>query len=211
MGGGGQNRLQATILLVHKLFGKWDAVLAEPAPQPDSPYLRGVWHYVRGSAFVGKNDLEKAETELRALKVAQQDPAIRDLLVAANHATRLLSLAARGLEGEIALARGKHTLAVDAFETAVGIQDTLKYIEPPDWVPSMRLYLGNALVKAGRPREAEKVYREDLREFRENGWALFGLWRSLLDQRKTVAARKVGVRFEQAWKGADVTLQASIF
>jgi hypothetical protein len=37
-----------------------------------------------------------------------------------------------------ALARGKHTLAVDAFETAVDMQDTLKYIEPPDWVPSMR-------------------------------------------------------------------------
>jgi hypothetical protein len=53
--------------------------------------------------------------------------------------------------------------------------------------------------------------RDDLFEFRENGWALFGLWQSLRDQGKTKEARKVRARFEQAWKGADVTLRASIF
>jgi hypothetical protein len=43
----------------------------------------------------------------------------------------------------------------------------------------MRLYLGAALLKGGRAREAEVVYREDLRDFRNDGWALFGLGQSL--------------------------------
>ena len=75
----------------------------------------------------------------------------------------------------------------------------------------MRLYLGAALLKAGRPGDAEAVYLADLREFRENGWALFGLWQSLRDQRKSVEAQKARERFERAWEGSDVSLNASIF
>ena len=52
---------------------------------------------------------------------------------------------------------------------------------------------------------------EDLREFRENGWALFGLWQSLRQQGKIKEARKVRAQFDRAWKGADVRLQASTF
>ncbi len=75
----------------------------------------------------------------------------------------------------------------------------------------MRLYLGAALLKAGRPREAEAVYGEDLREFRNNGWALFGLVQSLEAQKKTAQARKVREEFTRAWKNADVTLNGSVF
>jgi hypothetical protein len=74
-----------------------------------------------------------------------------------------------------------------------------------------RLYLGAALLKAGRAREAEVVYREDLKEFRNNGWALFGLMQSLRAQRKTSEAEKVDQKFQLAWKNADVTLKASVF
>lgn len=75
----------------------------------------------------------------------------------------------------------------------------------------MRLYLGSALLKAGRAREAEVVYREDLREFRNSGWSLFGLGQSLRAQRKTAEARKVEEEFQRAWKNADVSLKASVF
>jgi tetratricopeptide (TPR) repeat protein len=109
------------------------------------------------------------------------------------------------------MARLDYKQAIIAFRAAVRLQDTLNYIEPPDWGQSMRLYLGAALLKAKRSQEAERVYREDLREFRENGWALFGLWQSLRDQRKTWEARKVRRRFNRAWEHADVTLTASVF
>ena len=109
------------------------------------------------------------------------------------------------------MARGQHADAVRAFESAVRLQDGLLYVEPPDWGQSMRLYLGKALLKAGRAREAEAVYREDLREFRENGWALFGLWQSLRQQGKIREARKVRAQFDRSWRDADVRLQASTF
>jgi tetratricopeptide (TPR) repeat protein len=208
---GGAHRQQSTVWLIHKVFGKWDAVLAEPQPAHGSAYLEGMWHYVRGSALVSRRELEKAENELELLKAAEKDSSIKDLLALANPARTVLQLAAHGLEGEIAMGRGKYAAAVTAFEAAVRVQETLNYVEPPDWGQSMRLYLGNALLKARRPREAEKVYRDDLFEFRENGWALFGLWQSLRDQGKTKEARKVRARFDQAWKGADVSLPASVF
>jgi hypothetical protein len=74
----------------------------------------------------------------------------------------------------------------------------------------MRLYLGAALLKAGRPRQAELIYREDLKELRNNGWSLFGLIQSLRAQGKSTA-RKVEQDFERAWQSADVTLKASVF
>jgi len=133
------------------------------------------------------------------------------MLAAANPAPTILELSTRALEGELLMAREKHGEAVKAFEAAFRIQETLKYIEPPDWGQSMRLYLGAALLKAGRPREAEAIYRDDLREFRNNGWALFGLAQSLEAQKKMAQARRTRADFNRAWKNADVTLTGSVF
>jgi tetratricopeptide (TPR) repeat protein len=198
-------------MLINKIFGKWDAVLAEPEPVHSSAYLRGLWHYARGSAFVGKGDFGKAGEELKALKAASADPSMQELLAAANPAATILELSTRALEGEIFSGQGRHDEAVKAFLAAVNLQDKLKYIEPPDWGQSMRLYLGAALLKAGRAREAEPVYREDLKDFRNNGWTLFGLSQSLRAQGKAAQARRVERDFQRAWQHADVTLKASVF
>ena len=210
-GMGGSERAASIPLLINKIFGKWDAVLAEPEPSHSSAYLRGLWHYARGSAFVAQGKFDKAAEELKALQAASVDPSVKDLLTAANPAPTILELSALGLEGELLSAQGRHDEAVGRFERAVTLQDTLKYIEPPDWGQSMRLYLGAALLKAGRAKQAELVYREDLKEFRNNGWALFGLAQSLRAQGKSAAARKVEQDFERAWGSADVTLKASVF
>jgi len=210
-GMGGSERAASIPWLINKIFGKWDAVLAEPEPAHGSAYLRGLWHYARGSAFVGRGDFAKAEEELKALKAASVDPSVKAMLTVANPAPTILELSTRGLEGEILSAQGRHDEAVKAFEAAVRLQDTLKYVEPPDWGQSMRLYLGAALLKAGRAKQAELVYRADLREFRNNGWALFGLAQSLRAQGKSAAGKKVDEEFQRAWKNADVTLKASVF
>jgi len=210
-GMGAGERAASMPWLINKIFGKWDAVLAEPEPAHGSAYLRGLWHYARGSAFVGQGNFEKAEEELKALKAASMDPTVKELLATANSASTILELSTRGLEGEILSARGRHDEAVKAFEAAVRLQDTLKYIEPPDWVQSMRLYLGAALLKAGRARRAERVYREDLKDFRNNGWSLFGLSQSLRAQGKFAEARRIDADFQRAWKNADVTLKAPVF
>ena len=210
-GMGATERGRSMPLLINKIFGKWDAVLAEPEPVHASAYLSGLWHYARGSAFVGQGNLDKAEEELKALRAACVDPSVKEMLAAANPAPTILELSIQGLEGELLSARGRHDEAAKAFEAAVRLQDTLRYIEPPDWGQSMRLYLGAALLKAGRAKQAELVYREDLKDFRNNGWALFGLTESLRAQGKTAEARKAEQNFQRAWKNADVTLKSSVF
>ena len=75
----------------------------------------------------------------------------------------------------------------------------------------MRHNLGAALLEAGRAAEAEAVYREDLRQYPNNGWALFGLSQTLWAQGEADEAAEAQRRFEEAWQHADVTLTSSRF
>ncbi len=170
-----------------------------------------MWHLARGSAYASTGQLEKALPELKQLHAVAGDQTIEDLLVMANPATSILELADHALAGEIATARGQLDEAVVLFEKAVAIEDALRYMEPPDWAQSMRLYLGQALLDIGQPARAESVFNEDLEDLRENGWALHGLWHSLEAQGKANQARAARRRFEGAWKRADVALQAAHF
>lgn len=83
------------------------------------------------------------------------------------------------------------------------------YNQPSVWHQSPRLVLGAALLAAKRPADAEVEYRKDLARYRENGWALFGLWQSLAAQGRTAEARQVRARFRRAWAGADIDLTSS--
>ena len=86
---------------------------------------------------------------------------------------------------------GNADAAIAALREAVTIEDGLPYSEPPVWHHPPRQVLGAVLLEAGRPAEAEAVYREDLKRFRENGWSLFGLRQSLRAQhRGEEAARR---------------------
>jgi hypothetical protein len=71
--------------------------------------------------------------------------------------------------------------------------------------------LGAVLIEAGYPEEAEVVYWADLRDYPDNGYALFGLEQSLRVQGKDDQAEIVGERFERAWGRADVQLTTSRF
>ena len=199
------------VWLVYERFGKWQALLGESAPPKDNMYLNGFWHYFRGSALAGTGELDKAESELAALATTSRDPALKDLLSGANSAGPILAMLNSALSGRIAMARGRTDDAVSAFEQAVRMQDQLNFNEPPDWEQSMRLHLGAAFLKAGRAKDAEAVYREELRGLHENGWALFGLWQSVHAQGRSAEAEEIRGRFERAWKNADVVLGASVF
>ena len=58
---------------------------------------------------------------------------------------------------------------------------------------------------------SEKIFREDLLENPNNHWALYGLYQSLLKQKKNAAAVTVKKQFDKAFEGADITAGAIIF
>ncbi len=53
------------------------------------------------------------------------------------------------------------------------------------------------------------MYQEDLKKMPNNGWALFGLARSLESQGKADEAGAVRKRFAECWKDADVEITSS--
>jgi len=192
-------------------FGKWDEMLREAEPPDTSAYLRGMWHYARGVAFVGKGELDAAEQELAKLQDTLKDESLDQPLFSLNTGRAVLSIAPEVLSGEIAAARKNYDAAIAHLERAVRLEDALVYTEPAEWHYPPRHALGAVLLEAKRPGEAETVYWEDLKRNRENGWALFGLIQALKAQGKNDDAALVEARFKKAWARADVTLTASRF
>lgn len=191
-------------------FGRWDEIAAGPNPAEDLPYVTAIWNYARGIAAVRQSRLEDADVHLAALRPLAADPLMDGLMVwdryPLAHSARI---AERSLTAELAAARGDHDAAVAALREATAIEDGIPYDEPPGWHAPVRHSLGAVLLAAGRPVDAEKVYREELRRNPGNGWSLFGLAQSLKAQRKAAEAREVERRFAEAWQHADITLTAS--
>jgi tetratricopeptide (TPR) repeat protein len=194
-------------------FGRWDKILKLPAPAHDTLFLKGIRHYVRGTALAATERLGDAARELEALKKVLADKALDDLPASFSHNTTraILGIAPEMLQGEILARQGKYPEAIAHLETAARLEDALVYIEPPDWYLPARQALGAVLLQAGRAAEAEAVYWEDLRRYPHNGWSLFGLAQSLEKQGKNEEAAMVEQRFQKAWKQADVKLTASRF
>jgi tetratricopeptide (TPR) repeat protein len=186
-------------------FGKWDDVLAESLPPEDIRFSYAMAYYARGVAHAAKGQWAEAQAEL-------------DTVTAINSATpegadgkTALSIAVHALSGEIATRRGDFDAGINHFREAAKIEDEGLYFEPPKWYYPIRHSLGAALLKAKQNAEAEKVYREDLRRFPENGWSQFGLAQALRAQGKNTEAAAVEAGFRRAWASTDVTLTASRF
>ena len=186
-------------------FGKWDEVLAAPLPPDDIRFSYAMAQYARGVAHAAKAEWADAQAALD--NVTASDAATPQ----GAEGKTALSIAVQALSGEIAVRRGEVDAAITHFQEAVKIEDAGLYFEPPKWYYPVRHSLGAALMKAGRSAEAETVYREDLRRFPENGWALFGLAQALRAQGKKDEATATEARFRKAWPDTDVTLTASRF
>jgi tetratricopeptide (TPR) repeat protein len=192
-------------------FGRWDEMLAEPAPADRFLYLKGTWHYGRGLALAAKGRFDEAEKELAEVTRIAADPALHFALFSPNTASAIFAVAPEALAGEIAARRKDYDRAIPHLERAVRLEDSLVYTEPPEWHYPTRQLLAAVLLEAGRAREAETVYWEDLVRNPENGWSLFGLWQALTAQKRDADAALVDARRARAWARADVALTSSRF
>jgi len=189
-------------------FGRWDAIVKEPAPQKDLSFTAAVWHYSRGLAFAAKNRLDDALKENKKLdEITAATPPER--IVGFNSANRLLAMASATLAAEIDSAQGRHADAIGHLKEAVAIQDSLNYEEPPPWYFPVRETLGMELLAGGKTADAERVFRDDLKQYPENGWSLNGLAMCLRARNASDEATTVEARFKKAWAHADVKLPAS--
>lgn len=192
-------------LLAMVRFGAWDELLKEPRPDPKYLVLSAFWLHGHGMALAAKRRLPEARRDLAELQmlVAKTPP---ELQASQNKASDVVALASKILEARIATLE-KKPASLALWADAVDRADHLAYAEPDDWFYPVRHYQAAALLEAGKPAKAEAVYREDLRRHPGNGWALFGVWKSLAAQKKPgldVAAAQGA--FLAAWPRADFTL-----
>jgi tetratricopeptide (TPR) repeat protein len=192
-------------LLVMVRFGKWKEILAEPRPAEKYPTLTGLWLHARGMALASTGKTAEAQATMRELRtLATKVPP--DLLAGQNPASAMCRLGADAIEARIAERARSWKPAIAAWTRAVDQEDGFAYNEPADWFYPMRHYLGAALLDARKPKEAEAVFREDLKRNPGNGWALHGLAAALAAQGKKDEAATTRAEFEEAWKGADIKL-----
>ncbi|QDU68122.1 tetratricopeptide repeat protein [Engelhardtia mirabilis] len=191
-------------------FGLWEELLAEPEPAADRQAARAVWRYARGVALASLGRVEEAQREQLAFRAARAAvPESRFLFQ--NPVANVLEVADRVLEGEIAYRRGDYDQAFASLRDAVAYDERLNYDEPWGWMEPVRHALGALLTEQGHYVEAEAVYRENLRRYPENGWALHGLAECLRGQGRTAEAARVQERFDAAWKRSDVVIPGSCF
>ena len=185
----------------HAQFGQPEVTLALADPGDQFPFVKAMWHYARGVAYATQGELEQARGEAARISEIGQTSDFSYLLDWAVPAPDVLSLARHVLEGRIAQAQGDTERAIQEFGTAVTIQDSLAYMEPPYWYYPVRQSLGAALLQADQPEAAKKAFEQSLENFPNNGWALYGLWQTQQAQGDEAAAQQTRKRFEQAWNG----------
>lgn len=177
---------QTRTLQMRVRFGRWDELLSAEGPAPDLPHARAMWLYAHGRALAARGHLKAADAALLQLRAVAQNPQVRALRLEFNTAGAVLGIAVEVLAGHIDMAKGDLPGAIHHLREAVRREDALVYGEPPEWTVPVREELGVVLLKAGRPDEAELVFREDLKRFPNNPWAQHGLAEALrLLNRKT--------------------------
>ena len=207
----GLQHLWCTPYLVEVKLGLWDSIMAEPAPGNGRVYTRALWHYARGMAALGRQDVDQAEVELDSLNRLAADTSLAELTVfGLNSMPALLKIAEETLRGELLAADGRLDDAITALRSAVAREDSLNYDEPPDWPTPTRHYLGALETKAGHFEDAIDTYQDDLATNRENGWALTGLAEALTGAGKRAEAEAIRERSRRSWVHADRELSGPV-
>jgi tetratricopeptide (TPR) repeat protein len=182
---------------------QWEEVLRLTEPWPNRPMDTALWHFGRAMALAAKADLESARAEQRLFEQLRSRLP-KDTMWMFNPGDKLLAVASPVLAGRLA---PDPEQAIPIWRKAVKAQDELGYDEPPAFYYPVRESLGGALLRAGKPAEAESVFRECLQQNPRDPHALFGLSEALKAQGKSDAADSVRRLFSESWKTPDVGLR----
>ena len=196
-------------LLSYVRFGKWDEILNFPKPTSELKYSQGIYHYARGMAYSAKEELDKALKEQVQILPLKDSEEVKVIIKGGQPSGLLLDIANELLVGQIEFSKSNFSLASKHFATAVDLQDTLPYTEPPFWYYPSRQSLGNSLMKEGKASAAENVYKRDLKDYPRNGWSLYGLTLALKEQGKLEEAEEAHKKFKHIWQLSDINLKAS--
>ena len=196
-----------TPIWVDLRFSKWQEILTRPEPATNRKVPHLMWRYSRTLAYLGKREMAKAEAE-NALYANEASSLPKENPIGQMNANdAMLAVMNEVVAAKMDSAKGNAEAAIKRWRAAAEAQDKLNYTEPPDWYYPVRESLGATLLTSGKAKEAEEVFREDLRRNPRNPRSLFGLKESLAAQHLDNDAAWVQREFEKAWKSADGRLK----
>lgn len=202
------DRWMCSVYDVQKRFGRWDEIIAEPAPPETLLVTTAIWRAHRAIAFAAKKDFANAEIEYTKFRNARAAIPLA-VLEMGGMDDRFLEVSDLFIRGEIALQKERWTLATELLTDAAAIESTLAYGEPPQWLQPIRHTLGAVYLATNQYAKAEQCYREDLEKWPNNGWSLFGLSKALTGLGKKKAAQEALANYEKHWAKADAPLTTS--
>ncbi|MDE2368080.1 MAG: hypothetical protein KGN16_03840 [Burkholderiales bacterium] len=194
-------------------FGLWRELLHDTLP-PDTPgaYPLAIWHYAQGTALVRTGRIDEAARALERLESTAASGELQGLRIKqVNPASAIVRIAVATLRADLGAARGDPRAALAGLAQATHIEDALAADEPHLWLAPTRHALGAGLLAADQPAQAERVYREDLAHYPDNGWSLGGLALALERQQRPQAARAAAGRARAAFHGAEALPAGSRF
>ncbi len=197
--------------LAHIRFGHWNDLLNAKKPADKMIYAGILYHFGRGMALTHQNNTAGAEGELAQMRQLMKDTGLLIPFAVFSPAIEGAKVAEKILEGSMALNEKKIPQAIAALKDAVNIEENMVYTEPRDWLLTPGQYLGQAYLLAGNPKAAEAAFRKDLQVNNENGWALYGLYQTMLAQKNTPRANEYLTRYQKAFSEADIRLTAAVF
>jgi tetratricopeptide (TPR) repeat protein len=195
-------------LMVDLRFHRWDDILRAPDPGSERKLQRAFRVYARAMALAGQDKVTDAAAERRRFESLRKTVPADSQFLINNKASDILALAAATLNAQLAAARDEGPKEIQEWRRAVELEAKIQYDEPPAWFYPVRQSLGGALLRSGKAKEAEAVFREALAKQPRDGRLLFGLWQSLIAQKRASEAALVEQQFNAAWK--DATTQLTI-
>ena len=200
-----------TPVLVYIRYGKWNELLQVSQPADSHVYANVFYHFGRGLALANQSRMAEAKHELEKLQNLMADTSLGIPFSPFSPAIDGAVIASKLLSGTIAMKEKKINDAIIDFSEAVYVEQNMVYNEPRDWLLNPKHYLGKAYLEDGDGFKAEKIFKSDLQNNNENVWALFGLHKALLLQKKNVEAGKVMARFKTAFRKADIKIVSSVY
>ena len=198
-------------------FGKWEEIISRPLKEDKNAYAGTIAtaYYARAIAFAVTGRIKEAKAEQVKFYDALNSKALvsrlmlHNIMHNAEKHNGVLDVAEVVLNGELEYYQGNFQEAFKYLRLAVQRDSNLMYDEPWGWMMPARHVLGALLVEQGEVIEAEAVYREDLKQYKDNLWSLLGLYQALKQQGKVEEAELVQASFQKASVRADVKIQAS--
>jgi tetratricopeptide (TPR) repeat protein len=193
--------VKAAPYFAHARFSDLPTIMALGDPGADFPYIQSAWRYARGLAMAQGGDTAGAQAELAEIERIGNTAdfkAFESWNIPAKDVTRI---AAHVLRARILQANKDMDGTIRELESAIALQDTLPYMEPPYWYYPVRQTLGSVLALKGDHQRARDVFRDSLARIPNNGWALYGLSQTYARQGMAREARQVDRYLARAWTG----------